>query len=143
MLVESLELLRLDDPGMLPVGQDASRLLLELSGELLRGVIAPASDTPRAYDVFLAKLDGATLKRRTALLIDATQVLEQAMNDTHFQRAQDNDAALADDRVGIQMADREIMQHLQGRLSTMARRMRLAPSVIGKSVCAARRSASS
>src|SRR5262249_21298424 len=66
---EPVELLRLDDPRMLAVGQDASRLLLEAEHEFLRSSVVPAADTPGTDEISFTEFDLAPLQSRAPVLI--------------------------------------------------------------------------
>ena len=133
--IQPLELLRLDDPRMLAVGQDASRRLLEAEREFLGRSVVPAPDAPGADEISITELDLAPLQRWAPILVNTAKLLEQAINDVYLQWAQDGAAVLADDGGGIEMTYGEIVQHHRS-LSAIARRMRLAPSVIRSSVSA-------
>jgi hypothetical protein len=107
---------------MLAIGQEASRLLLKAKREFLSGSIVPAADTPGADEISITEIDSTLLQRRNPILITSAQLVEQVPNGVHLKRAQDHDPALADDRRGIEMTDREIVQHPHP-LSAIARRM--------------------
>ena len=126
---------------MLAVGQDASRFLPEAKREFLGCSIVPAPDVPGADDISITELDLAPLERGAAIAVNTAKLLEETINDVDLQWTQNGDAALGDDGGGIEMTHGEIVQH-HGSLSAIARRMRLAPSVIRSSVSAARSSAS-
>ena len=109
--------------------------------EFLGRSVVPAPNAPGADEISITELDLAPLQRWAPILVHTPKLLEQAINDVDLQWAQDGAAALADDGGGIEMTYGEIVQHHRS-LSAIARRMRLARSVIRSSVSAARRSAS-
>ena len=62
--LQPLELLRLDDPRMLAVGQDASRLLLEAEREFPGRSVVPAPDAPGADEISITELNAIRVRNR-------------------------------------------------------------------------------
>ena len=138
--VQPLELIRLDDAGMLPVGQHAARLLLELEGELLGDTVAIAADPPAAGNRAVLDLHRDAVERRASLLVRAAQLSQEAVDDAHVQGAEDDRLAAAHGG-GVEMPHGQDVNHrplsLPCSRSRIARRMRLAPSLIGSGVSGA------
>src|SRR5271166_6687580 len=125
---------------MLPVGQHAARLLLELEGELLGDTVAIAADPPAAGDRAVLDLHRAAVERRASLLVRAAQLSQEAVDDAHVQGAEDDRLAAAHGG-GVEMPHGQDVNHrplsLPCSRSRIARRMRLAPSLIGSGVSGA------
>src|SRR5205823_9216917 len=132
-----LELIRLDDAGMLAVGQHAARLLPEPQCELLGDAVAVATDQPAARNRAILDLQRHAVERRATLLVRAAQLLQETVDDAYVQRAE-HDGLAAAHGGGVEMPHRQDVDHqllsFPKSCSRIARRMSLAPSRISRGV---------
>jgi hypothetical protein len=69
-----------------------------------------AADPPAAGDHAVPDLHRHAIQRRTSLLVNAAQLLQETVDDAHFRRAHDNGLATADGR-GVEMPHGRDVNH--------------------------------